>query len=101
VDRDTVEDLGTGRGAACRSPRRDPDSPLSCFQRMLDRLRECAEVGVGDHEVIDVGLPRVLVHRASTTRGSVLYAHNLADRPVTVRVPDIGAHAGQLVDPFP
>jgi hypothetical protein len=35
---------------------------------------ECAEVGVGDREVIDVGLPQVLVHRASTTRGSVLFA---------------------------
>jgi hypothetical protein len=91
-DRDTVKDLGTGRGAACRSPWRDPDSPLSWFQRMLDRLRECAEVGVGDHEVIDVRLPQVLVHRASTTGGRVLFAHNLADRPVTVRVSYIGAH---------
>ena len=63
---------------------------------MLDTLRECAELGVGDHEVIDVGPPQVLVHRASITRGSVLLVHNLADRPVTVRVPDIGAHAGQL-----
>ena len=35
---------------------------------------------------------------ASATRGSVLFAHNPADRPVTVRVPDIGAHALQLVD---
>jgi hypothetical protein len=81
-------------------PWRDPDSPLSWFQRMLEGLRECAEVGVGDHEVIDVRLPQVLVHRASTTRGSVLFAHNLAHRPVTVRVLDIGAHAGQLVDLF-
>jgi hypothetical protein len=30
----------------------------------------------------------------------VLFAHNLADRPVTVRVPDISAHAGQLVNLF-
>ena len=30
----------------------------------------------------------------------MLFAHNLADRPVIVRVPDIGAHAGQLVDLF-
>jgi len=50
--------------------------------------------------VIDVGLPQVLVHPASTTRGSELFAHNLADRPVTVRVPDSGAHGGQLVDLF-
>jgi hypothetical protein len=28
----------------------------------------------------------------------MLFAHDLADRPVTVRAPDIGAHAGQLVD---
>jgi hypothetical protein len=44
-------------------PGRDPDSLLSCFQRMLDRLRESAGVGVGGHEVIDVGLPQVSVHR--------------------------------------
>jgi hypothetical protein len=48
---------------------------------MLDELRECAEVGVGDHEV--------------------LFAHDLADRPVTVRVPDIGAHVRELVDLSP
>src|SRR3954468_2962335 len=33
-------------------------------------------------------------------RGFASVAHNLAHRPVTVRVPDIGAHAGQLVDLF-
>jgi len=33
------------------------------------------------------------VHRASTTGGSVLFAHNLADRP-DVRVPDIGRTPG-------
>jgi hypothetical protein len=71
--------VGLGRAPTAAVPWRDPDSPLSWFQRMLDRLRECAEVGVGDHEVIDVGLPQVLVHRAST-RGSVLFAHDLADR---------------------
>jgi maltose alpha-D-glucosyltransferase/alpha-amylase len=91
--------LGPVAAPQAAVPWRDPDSPLSWFQRMLERLRECAEVGVGEHEVIDVGLPQVLVHRA-ITRGSVLFAHDLADRPVTVRVPDIGAHAGQLVDPF-
>ena len=30
----------------------------------------------------------------------MLFTHNLADRPVTVRVPDIGARVGQLVDLF-
>jgi hypothetical protein len=74
--------------------RRSPGSS-ACWRGFASAPR----VGVGDHEVIDVGLPQVLVHRASTP-GHVLFAHNLADRPVTVRVPDIGAHAGQLVDLF-
>jgi hypothetical protein len=34
--------------------------------------------------VIDVGAPQVLVHRASTSRGSALFAHDLAGRPATV-----------------
>src|SRR3954454_3049432 len=33
-------------------PASSPDSPLSWFRRMLEKLRECPEVGVGDHEVI-------------------------------------------------
>lgn len=80
--------------------RRDPDSLLTWFQRMLDTLRECSEVGTGEHEVIEVECPHVLAHRAFTARGSVLFVHNLADRPATVRLPHVGSDEEQLVDLF-
>jgi maltose alpha-D-glucosyltransferase/alpha-amylase len=80
--------------------RRDPDSLLTWFQRMLDTLRECAEVGTGEHEVREVECPSVLVHQASTGQGSVLFVHNLGDRAVTVRLPALGYDAEQLADLF-
>jgi maltose alpha-D-glucosyltransferase/alpha-amylase len=80
--------------------RREPDSLLTWFQRMLDTLRECSEVATGEHEVIEVECPHVLAHRAFTARGSVLFVHNLGDRPVTVRLPHVGSDAEQLVDLF-
>jgi maltose alpha-D-glucosyltransferase / alpha-amylase len=80
--------------------RRDPESLLTWFQRMLDTLRECSEVGAGEHEVIHVESPQVVAHRAFTPRGSVLFVHNLGDRPVTVRLSHVGSDAEQLVDLF-
>jgi maltose alpha-D-glucosyltransferase / alpha-amylase len=66
--------------------RRDPNSLLAWFERILHTLRECEEVGTGEHEVIDTGPPHVLVHRASGLSGSMLFLHNLADRPCEVKI---------------
>jgi maltose alpha-D-glucosyltransferase/alpha-amylase len=67
--------------------RRAPDSLLIWFERMLHTRRECEEIGVGDHEVVDVGEPDVLVHRAAAPRGSMLFVHNFGERDKRVRVP--------------
>ncbi|MEA2383716.1 MAG: maltose alpha-D-glucosyltransferase / alpha-amylase [Solirubrobacteraceae bacterium] len=66
------------------SQRLDPHGLLTWFERILHGLRECAEIGSGDHTVIDAGPPHVLVHRADGASGSTLFAHNLADRPCTL-----------------
>jgi maltose alpha-D-glucosyltransferase/alpha-amylase len=61
--------------------RLDPTSLLTWFERTLHALRECEEIGTGDHQVLDVGPEHVLVHRATGRTGSTLFVHNLADQP--------------------
>lgn len=67
--------------------RRDPESMLVWFERMLHTLRECEEIGTGEHEILDCAPPHVLVHKASGERGSMLFLHNLAEEPCRVSVP--------------
>jgi maltose alpha-D-glucosyltransferase/alpha-amylase len=57
--------------------RRDALSLLTWFERMLHTRRECEEIGVGEHQVADVGIVGVLVHRATGARGTMLFVHNL------------------------
>jgi maltose alpha-D-glucosyltransferase / alpha-amylase len=66
--------------------RLEAHSLLTWFERILHALRECAEIGGGDHEMIDAGPVHVLVHRADGASGSTLFAHNLADRPCTLQL---------------
>src|SRR3954471_11336009 len=66
--------------------RLDAHSLLTWFERILHALRECAEIGSGDHEVIDAGPEHVLAHRADGRSGSTLFVHNLADRPCTLQL---------------
>jgi maltose alpha-D-glucosyltransferase/alpha-amylase len=66
--------------------RRDPESLLVWFERMLHTLRECPEIGTGEHDIIDAGPPHVLVHRASGPSGEMLFLHNLADKPCQITV---------------
>ncbi len=72
--------------------RLDPHSLLTWFERTLHALRECEEIGNGDHEVIDAGPDSVMVHRATGRTGTTLFVHNLADRPCTLKL-------GYLHDP--
>jgi maltose alpha-D-glucosyltransferase / alpha-amylase len=81
--------------------KRDPDSLLSWFERMIRTLRECPEVGVGSFSVVDVALPRpVLAHRFDAPEGSIMFLHNLADSPVTVDLGDLATGGGQPRDVF-
>jgi maltose alpha-D-glucosyltransferase/alpha-amylase len=66
--------------------RLDPHSLSTWFERILHALRECPEIGSGDHTMIDAGPTHVLVHRADGHSGSTLFAHNLADWPCTVEL---------------
>ncbi|MCW2952571.1 MAG: alpha amylase catalytic region [Conexibacter sp.] len=66
--------------------RLDPNSLLTWFERILHALRECPEIGSGEHAIIDAGPEHVLVHRADGDSGSMLFAHNLADRPCTLQL---------------
>ena len=66
--------------------RRDPNSLLVWFERMLHNLRECEEIGSGDHTMFDVEPPHVLVHLATGETGTMLFIHNLADVPCRLDV---------------
>ena len=66
--------------------RLDPNSLLTWFERTLHGLRECEEIGSGDHEIIDVGPPSVMVHKATGRTGTTLFVHNLADQPCRLNV---------------
>jgi maltose alpha-D-glucosyltransferase/alpha-amylase len=80
--------------------RRDPDSLLVWFERMLHTRRECGEIGIGEHQVIEVEPQHVFAHRADAASGSILFVHNLADRPARVRLPEQDAGNGQPVEVF-
>ncbi|MDT7706904.1 MAG: maltose alpha-D-glucosyltransferase / alpha-amylase [Pseudonocardiales bacterium] len=66
--------------------RRDSHSLLVWFERTLHTLRECEEIGTGQHVMLDGGPPHVLVHRATGETGAMLFLHNLADVPCRVAV---------------
>jgi maltose alpha-D-glucosyltransferase / alpha-amylase len=66
--------------------RLEPNSLLTWFERTLHALRECEEIGTGEHEILDVGPDQVLVHRATGRTGSTLFVHNLADQPCRLKL---------------
>jgi maltose alpha-D-glucosyltransferase / alpha-amylase len=80
--------------------RRDPDSLLGFFERLVRMLRECPEIGQGSCEVVDLVTPRrVLAHRADSAEGSMLFLHNLAEQPAELnleRLPGIGPDFGEV-----
>lgn len=54
---------------------------------MLHTLRECREVGTGTHDVLDIGPPQLLIHRATADTGCMLFLHNLAKTPCRIGPP--------------
>jgi maltose alpha-D-glucosyltransferase / alpha-amylase len=80
--------------------RRDPDSLLVWFERMLHTLRECEEIGIGQHDVLPVEPEHVLAHRAEASSGSVVFLHNLTDEPAKDQLPQQVASAAQPVELF-
>jgi maltose alpha-D-glucosyltransferase/alpha-amylase len=83
---------------AAAEQRRDPESLLSWFERLIRRRRECPELGWGACTLLDAGEPSVLAHRADWQGSTIIAVHNLAGRDVrcTLELEEEGA----LVDLF-
>ncbi|MBL7490545.1 trehalose synthase [Frankia sp. AgB1.9] len=77
--------------------RAEPDSLLSWFERMIRTARECPETGLGSWQVVPVKARSVLAVRFDADSGSVLFAHNLAEEPVTV---ELGRQPSQRQGPI-
>jgi maltose alpha-D-glucosyltransferase/alpha-amylase len=81
--------------------RKDPESLLSWFERMIRTLRECPEVGCGSCASVDVDEARgVLVHRADFAGGVVLFVHNLGDDDETLDLSQLGDHDQKPLELF-
>ncbi|GAA0391828.1 alpha-amylase [Acrocarpospora corrugata] len=77
--------------------RRDPDSLLIWITRLIEQYRECPELAWGDYDVLDAGDTAVLAHRADIDGGTVLAAHNFADRDVEVELSLDGLDSDQVL----
>jgi trehalose synthase len=78
--------------------RRDPDSMLRFVTTLIQRYRQCPELGWGDFEVLDQPHKAVLAHRCTWDDASLIALHNLSDKPVTVPVTVEGAGDGCKLD---
>jgi maltose alpha-D-glucosyltransferase/alpha-amylase len=78
--------------------RRDPNSMLNWTERIIRMRKEVPEVGWGDFKVVATRDPAVLVIRFDWRNNSVLFVHNLDERPreVSFRV-GLSGKAGQLL----
>jgi maltose alpha-D-glucosyltransferase/alpha-amylase len=78
--------------------RRDPDSLLNWFERLIRRRRECPEIGFGKLTLIETGAPSVLAHRCDWEDSTVVAVHELGGEAVEVDLPIEDGDA--LVDLF-
>jgi maltose alpha-D-glucosyltransferase/alpha-amylase len=61
--------------------RRDPQSMLNWTERIVRMRKEVPEVGWGDFKVISVRDPAIFVIRYDWRNNSVLFVHNLDEKP--------------------
>jgi len=61
--------------------RRDPNSMLNWTERIIRMRKEVPEIGWGDFTVIAARDPAVLIMRYDWRNNSVLFVHNLDDKP--------------------
>jgi maltose alpha-D-glucosyltransferase/alpha-amylase len=61
--------------------RRDPNSMLNWTERIIRMRKEVPEVGWGDFQVIATRDPAVLIMRYDWRNNSVLFVHNLDEKP--------------------
>jgi maltose alpha-D-glucosyltransferase/alpha-amylase len=67
------------------SQRRDPESLLNWFERIIRMRKEVPEIGLGDFTVFDVGAASVLAMRYDWRGSCVVFLHNLEGRPREIR----------------
>jgi maltose alpha-D-glucosyltransferase/alpha-amylase len=81
--------------------RRDPESLLSWFERMIRTLRECPEVGTGRCSLPEVDVPdAVLVHRFDAPEGAMLFLHNLGAEGCTLHIGHQPGAGDEVVEVF-
>jgi maltose alpha-D-glucosyltransferase/alpha-amylase len=78
--------------------RRDPDSLLNWFERLIRRRRECPELGFGTFELLETGAPSVLAHRCDWEGSTIVAVHELGGRSAEVSLPV--SDGEELVDLF-
>ena len=61
--------------------RRDPNSLLNWTERIIRMRKEVPEIGWGDFKVINARDPAVLIIRYDWRNNSVLFVHNLDEKP--------------------
>ena len=64
--------------------RRDPDSLLNWFERIIRMRKEVPEIGWGDFEIVDTVTKAVLGIRYDWRNTSVLILHNFAEEPIEI-----------------
>ncbi|GHE12775.1 alpha-amylase family protein [Klenkia taihuensis] len=77
--------------------RKDPDSLLSFFRRLVSRRKECPELGWGEFEVLEQPHAAVLAHLCSWDDGALVALHNLGPEPAVVPVELDGCGAEHLL----
>ena len=80
--------------------RREPDSLLNWFERLIRRRKECPELGFGVCTLLDAGEPSVLAHRSDWDDSTIVAVHNLAGRDVSCAIALDDADGAVLVDLF-
>jgi maltose alpha-D-glucosyltransferase/alpha-amylase len=76
--------------------RRDPDSLLNWFERLIRRRRECPELGWGAFTALAPREPEVFAHRCDWDESTVVAVHNVAGHDVKTTLPL--EEEGTLVD---
>jgi maltose alpha-D-glucosyltransferase/alpha-amylase len=78
--------------------RRDPNSMLNWTERIIRMRKEVPEVGWGDFKVIAARDPAVLIIRYDWRNNSVLFVHNLDEKPREISfATGLAGEAGKLL----
>ncbi len=80
------------------SQRRDPDSLLNWFERLIRRRKEVPAIGFGEWRVVPSEPRAVLAHRCDWHRSTVVALHNFSPEPCRLKVPLEGCEDAEGID---